>query len=68
MAPETERGGMIGAVRMAQGVGAMLGSVLSSPLYTADSQHHTIFYLASGILTLGFVLSLVVVKAPTQTG
>ncbi|MCX6365814.1 MAG: MFS transporter [Armatimonadetes bacterium] len=67
MAPESERGGMIGAVRMAQGVGAMLGSVLSSPLYTADSQHHTIFYLASGILTLGFVLSLVVVKAPTKT-
>lgn len=62
MAPGTERGGMIGAVRMSQGVGAMFGSVLSSSLYTADPKHHTIFYLASSLLTLGFVLSLVVVK------
>lgn len=62
MAPEKERGGMIGAVRMVQGIGAMLGSILSSPLYTVGSGHHFIFYLAAGILTLGFILSLVVVK------
>lgn len=67
MAPEQERGGMIGAVRMAQGVGAMFGSVLSSPLYTADAKHHTIFYLAASILTVGFFLSLVVVKARKLT-
>jgi MFS transporter, DHA1 family, multidrug resistance protein len=66
IAPEAERGGMIGAARMAQGVGAMLGSVLSSPLYTVDSEHHFIFYLASGILTAGFLLRLVVVREPRQ--
>ncbi|MGC4042547.1 MAG: MFS transporter [Armatimonas sp.] len=64
LAPEAERGGMIGAARMAQGVGAMLGSVLSSPLYTVDTHHHFIFYLAASILTLGFLLSLIVVKEP----
>lgn len=63
MAPESERGGMIGAVRMAQGVGAMFGSVLSSPLYTADAAHHTVFYLAAALLSVGFVLSLIVVRS-----
>jgi MFS family permease len=67
LAPESERGGMIGAARMAQGVGAMVGSVLSSPLYTVDREHHFLFYLAAGILTVGFLLSLVVVR-DTQAG
>lgn len=66
IAPDAERGGMIGAARMAQGVGAMLGSVLASPLYTVDKEHHFIFYLAAGILTLGFFLSLIVVREPKQ--
>jgi len=62
LAPEKERGGMIGAVRMAQGVGAMLGSVISSPLYTVGTGHHFLFYLAASILTTGFILSLIVVR------
>lgn len=62
LAPEKERGGMIGAVRMAQGVGAMLGSVISSPLYTVGRGHHFLFYLAASILTAGLILSLIVVR------
>jgi DHA1 family multidrug resistance protein-like MFS transporter len=57
-----ERGGLIGAVRMAQGFGALLGAALASPLYTLDAEHLTIFVIAAGMLTLGFVLSLFFVK------
>jgi MFS transporter, DHA1 family, multidrug resistance protein len=57
-----ERGGMIGAVRMAQGIGALTGSALSSPLYTADSKHLTPFITAGVLLTVGFLLSLFFVR------
>jgi len=57
-----ERGGLIGAVRMAQGVGALLGAALASPLYTLDAEHLTIFVVAAAMLTVGFVLSLFFVR------
>lgn len=57
-----ERGGLIGAVRMAQGFGAMLGTYLAAPLYQADEEHLILFGLASGLLTLAFLLSLFFVR------
>jgi DHA1 family multidrug resistance protein-like MFS transporter len=57
-----ERGGTIGAVRMAQGVGALTGSALSSPLYTLDAQHLTLFIVAGVLLTIGWILSMIFVR------
>lgn len=57
-----ERGGMIGAVRMAQGVGALVGAALASPLYTLDAAHHVLFITAATLLSLGWVLSMVSVR------
>jgi DHA1 family multidrug resistance protein-like MFS transporter len=61
-----ERGGMIGAVRMAQGVGALLGAALSAPLYKLDPEHLILFCTAAGLLTLGFVLSLLTIRERAQ--
>lgn len=58
-----ERAGMIGAVRMAQGIGALLGAALSSPLYALDPNHRVLFVTASALVTLGWVLSLFYVRA-----
>jgi DHA1 family multidrug resistance protein-like MFS transporter len=55
-----ERGGVIGAVRMAQGVGAMIGTLIGSPLYRRVS-HETPFIVAASFLTLAFVLGLIFV-------
>jgi MFS transporter, DHA1 family, multidrug resistance protein len=62
-----ERGGMIGAVRMAQGIGALTGSALASPLYTADEKHLTPFITAGVLLTVGFFLSLLYVRPRPAT-
>jgi MFS transporter, DHA1 family, multidrug resistance protein len=61
-ASEKERGGTIGAVRMAQGIGAMVGTVLSSPLSDLDSDHKTIFIVAASLLTISFALSLLLIR------
>jgi DHA1 family multidrug resistance protein-like MFS transporter len=53
-----DRAGMIGAVRMAQGIGALLGAAISSVLYTVDERHLTVFVTASVLVTLGWLLSL----------
>ncbi len=57
-----ERGGMIGAVRMAQGVGALLGAALSAPIYKLDAEHLILFCVAASLLTLGFALSLFYIR------
>lgn len=57
-----ERGGMIGAVRMAQGFGALLGAALSGPLYKLDAEHLTPFVTAGVLLTLGFTLSIFYIR------
>jgi MFS family permease len=62
LAPENEKGTMIGSVRMAQGMGAGVGALLSYILLALGASVHSLFFLASGILTLGFVLSLTVVQ------
>ncbi len=58
----SERAGMIGAVRMAQGIGALLGAAFSSTLYALDPQHHAIFICASSVVTVGWILSLFVIR------
>jgi MFS family permease len=57
-----ERGGLIGAIRMAQGIGAGAGALLASPLYTRDEKHMTLFCTAGALLTLSFLLSLFFVR------
>ncbi|GAB4458516.1 MAG: tetracycline efflux MFS transporter Tet(30) [Armatimonadaceae bacterium] len=72
-----ERAGMIGAARMAQGIGALSGATLSSFLYHADSRHLTIFVCAAALVSVGWLLSLFVIhplkpgtspSAPPTTG
>ncbi|WP_395095059.1 MFS transporter [Armatimonas sp.] len=67
MAPENEKGAMIGSVRMVQGVGAGLGALLSALLLAQGTSVHSLFLVAASILTLGFFLSLVVVKVRKLT-
>jgi MFS family permease len=55
------RASISGAVLTAQGVGMGVGyAVLASPLYQA--QHILPFYVAAGLLTLGFALSFGALK------
>lgn len=56
-----ERGGVIGSIRMAQGVGAMIGVACGPLLYQHVSQESP-FLTAAGMLTISFVLSLFFVK------
>ncbi len=62
LSEKSARGGMIGAVRMAQGVGALVGAALSSPLYTLDEKHLTLFGASGALLVIGFILSIVFVR------
>ena len=57
-----ERGGIIGAVRMAQGMGAMAGTALSGPLYKLDAEHLILFNTAAAVLTVAAGLSLVYIR------
>lgn len=62
MSDPNERGGLIGAVRMSQGIGACAGAVLASPLYTADPQHLALFCTTGALLTASFLLSLFYIR------
>ena len=62
VAGRRERGGMIGAVRMAQGFGAMLGTYLSAPLYNLDAEHLTLFVVAAALLSTSFLLSIFYIR------
>jgi MFS family permease len=63
-----ERGGMIGAFRMAQGFGAMLGTYLSPLLYKLDEEHLTLFIVAGALLSVAFVLSVFYVRERPPAG
>jgi predicted MFS family arabinose efflux permease len=65
-AGERERGGVIGAVRMAQGFGAMLGTAVSPLVYKLDAEHLILFYLAATLLSLAALLSLLYVRKPRK--
>ena len=60
-----ERGGTLGAVRAAQGIGALVGTIFSSPLYKLVA-HEAPFYAAASLLTLGFILSFIFIRTPAQ--
>ncbi len=59
----SERGGIIGAVRMAQGVGAMVGAPLGSVLYVHMGKLSP-FLAAGGLLTAAFALALFFIHEP----
>lgn len=61
----SERGGVIGAVRMAQGLGAMIGAALASPLFERYGEQ-TPFLVAGIFLVIAFVLSLLFVREPKK--
>jgi len=56
------RGGVIGAARTTQGLGAMLGTVLSGPIYQMDVRHLILFNTAAVLLSAATALSLVYVR------
>lgn len=56
-----ERGGTLGAVRAAQGVGALIGTIFSSILFDKIGEDAP-FYAAAALLTIAFLLSLVFIK------
>lgn len=58
-----ERGGTLGAVRAAQGVGAFIGTIISSFLHDKVASDAP-FYAASILLTVAFGLSMVFIKMP----
>lgn len=58
-----ERGGTLGAVRTAQGVGALIGTVCSSLLFEKVAEQAP-FYVAAGLLSLAFILSLAYIREP----
>ena len=58
-----ERGGTLGAVRAAQGVGAFIGTIISSFLHDKVAPDAP-FYAASVLLTVAFGLSMVFIKLP----
>ncbi len=59
-----ERGGTLGAVRAAQGVGALIGTIFSSLLHD-KIDHDAPFYAAAALLSVAFLMSLVFIKPVT---
>jgi MFS family permease len=57
-----ERGGVIGAVRMAQGLGAMLGTAIAPLIYKLDEEHLILFNVAAALLTVSTVLSFFYIR------
>ena len=60
IAGDGARGGVIGAVRTAQGIGMLFGAAAASPVY--ERGHLTPFIAAGTLLTAGFVISLVGIR------
>jgi MFS family permease len=61
-APAHERGALIGAVRLAQGIGALTGTLLNSLLYDRDARHMTVFVLSASLLTIALGLSMFFIR------
>ena len=57
----TERGGTLGAIRAAQGVGALVGTLFSSLLFTRVGPDAP-FHAAAALLTLAFAMSMIYIK------
>lgn len=69
LAEPHERGGLIGAVRLAQGTGAFTGAGLASLLHMHHAGNHLVFLLASSLLSAGAVMALFVLREnPSVSG
>ncbi|MFM7321449.1 MAG: MFS transporter [Armatimonadota bacterium] len=71
LADPHERGGLIGSVRLAQGVGAFTGAGLASALHVHHAGNLLVFAISSALLTVGFLISLFVLRegsAPSGKG
>jgi len=64
----SERGGIIGAVRMSQGIGAMFGTAVAPLIYKLDAEHLILFYTAAALLTAAAILSLLYVRDRERPG
>ena len=64
LAAPGERGSLIGAVQMAQGIGALCGAGLGASLQARSDGNHVAFLISGVVLTLGFVMSLFFVREP----
>jgi len=62
LADPHERGGLIGAVRLAQGTGAFTGAGLASLLHVSHAGKDWVFLLASSLLTAGFMMAVWVLR------
>lgn len=62
LADPHERGGLIGAVRLAQGTGAFTGAGLASLLHVSHAGKDLVFLLASSLLTAGFAMAVWVLR------
>ncbi len=67
LAAPGERGSLIGAVQMAQGIGALCGAGIGASLQTRTDGNHVAFLVSGVVLTLGFVMSLFFVREPKKS-
>lgn len=68
LAPKSRRGGVMGMVATAQGIGAALGPLLAGWLW--DIEHSYIFYGSAAILTIGALIAAFTVRRehPREAG
>lgn len=67
LADPKERGGLIGSVRLAQGVGAFTGAGLSAVLHIHHAANQIVFQLSGALLSAGFLLSLFTLREKKGT-
>jgi MFS family permease len=60
LAPTSRRGGLMGIVTTAEGIGAVLGPLLGGWLW--DIRHHYIFYGAAALLTLAALVAAITLR------
>lgn len=68
LAAPGERGSLIGAVQMAQGIGALFGAGIGASFQTRPDGNHLAFVLSATVLTIGFLMSLFTVREPSRQG
>lgn len=62
LADDHERGGLIGSVRMVQGVGAFIGAAGASVLHSLNGDSQVVFYLSGTLLAVGTIMSRLTLK------
>jgi MFS family permease len=57
LADDHERGGLIGSVRLVQGIGAFLGAGGASLLHGLSGGSQVVFYVSGTLLAIGTIIS-----------